>query len=96
MTKSKEDAFVELFKSSLDYISKTNDLDIKIIENDIKILQQEIEFKKMEEPLKLFKNAHKKWEEELETLHLELSNTYKKLNEEVRYQIEFNRKLLEN
>jgi len=90
---TEEEAFVEVFKSCLDYIHKTDELDLKIIENDIKFIQQEIKFKEDEEPLKFFKKAHNKWESELEELELKLANTYKKLNDEIVSQIEFYKKL---
>ena len=68
---SSDEAFVEIFKASLDYINKTDELDLKILNHKIEFLQQQIAFKEDEEPMKIFKKAHKKWEEELDDLDKE-------------------------
>jgi len=100
MTKNKQttadEALVDIFKTSLDYIQKSDELELKIIDNEIKFLQQQIAFKEEREPLKIFKKAHNKWEKELDALEEKLANTYKKLNDEVVSQMEFHRKMSEH
>jgi len=80
------DASVELFKASLDYIKKTDELDLELLNHKIEFIQQKIAFKTNEEPIKFFKKAHKKWEDELEALELDLMNAYKVLADEVDFQ----------
>ena len=100
MTKNTKDtvdkAFVDVFKTTLDYIKKSDELDLKIIDNEIKFLQQQIALMADREPLKIFKKAHIKWKKELDDLEEELANTYKKLNDEVVSQMEFHRKMSEH
>lgn len=93
---SSDEAVVELFKASLDYINKTDKLDLKIIQHKIEFLQQQIAFKENEEPMKIFKKAHKKWETELESLESELMDAYESWNDEVNFQHDFYQKLKGN
>lgn len=91
-----DEALVEVFKASLDYIKKTDELDLKLLNHKIEFIQQQIAFKADEEPLKIFKKAHKKWEDELEALELDLMNAYKALGDEVDFQHQFYQKLKQN
>ena len=93
---SSDEAIIEIFKASLDYINKTDELDLKFLNHKIEFLQQQIAFKENEEPMKIFKKAHKKWEEELDDLETQLMNAYKDYGDEVMFQHEFYQKLKGN
>ncbi len=93
---SAEEALVEVFKVSLDYIDKSDKLHMQFLDTRAKFLTQQIAYKEDEEPMKFFKKAHKKWEDELEKLEIELANVYKEMNDEFNYTQEFYKKLKGN
>jgi len=95
MTKKKlstDEALAEVFRVSFDYAFKSDKLYLEHLDHRIKFLQSMIERHMESEPCKLFKNAHKKWEEELEDWEQQLADAYKNLNDEVIEQ----RKFIEN
>lgn len=93
---SSDEALIEVFKASLNYFDKTDKLNIEFLNKRIEFIQSRIAFKEEEEPMKLFKKAHKKWEDELEELETELAEAYKTLNDEIVFQYDFYKKMKGN
>lgn len=93
---STDEALVEVFKVSLDYVDKSDKLYMDFLNNKVKFIMQNIDNKKEEEPLKFLKKAHKKWEMELEALENELADVYSKIGKEVELKQEFYEKLKSN
>ena len=93
---STDEALVEVFKVSLDYVDKSDKLYMDFLNNKVKFIMQNIDNKKEEEPLKFFKKVHKKWEMELEALENELADVYSKIGKEVELKQEFYEKLKSN
>jgi len=78
-TLSTEEAFCEIYKSTYNYLDKTTKITIEFYENQYKRYEKEIIYHLEEEPPKLFKKSHKKWEEKLTSLkekHDELFGCY--------------------
>jgi len=67
-TLSTEEAFCEICKSTYNYLDKTTKITIEFYENQYKRYEKEIIYHLEEEPPKFFKKAHKKWQEELDSL----------------------------
>ncbi len=88
-----DEALVELFKASLDYSIASDKIYVDFLKQQIDFKQKLIEFKANEEPLKIFKKAHKKWEDEIDALEKELCDAYEKLGKEFFEQQEFYHKL---
>ncbi len=88
-----DEALVKLFKASLDYSIASDKIYVDFLQHQIDYKKKLIEFKANEEPLKLFKKAHKKWEVELDELEKDLCDAYEKLGKEFSEQQEFYHKL---
>lgn len=65
---SVEEAFVKLYVTNLKYVHEGTLLSIKFYENKCNKLINEIDNLKDEEPLKIFKKSHQKWEAKLKQL----------------------------
>lgn len=89
MTKSKKEAStddMELSKKLVDLmlyhsIDECNFF-MKMIDNKIKFLNSMLAIEYENEPFKLFKKAHQEWSERVEKLNSDLTECYKKLEEE--------------
>lgn len=92
-TLNTEEALVEVFKVTLDYIRKSDESYMQFLCTRAKFLNDQIHFKEDEEPLWIFKKSHKKWQDELEELHEDLYDVYKKIEEEHQLNSEFYKKL---
>lgn len=55
---------------------------LKFIDAKTKFLISQLDSEYENEPMKLFKKTHKKWEEKIEELNSELSECYKKMEQE--------------
>lgn len=94
-TLSNDEALVELFKVSLKHIKDSDELDMKYLQLKKSRIKSMISFKYDEEPLKIFKKAHKKWREELDALEQELYDFYLEAGALCEEQMEFYQKLKE-
>ena len=92
---SMDEAFVECFKASLDYCIESDRIYTEFLNNQIKFHEKLVKMKAQEEPMKIFKKAHKKWENELDELEKQLCDSYEKLGKEFSDQQEFYHKLKE-
>lgn len=93
---STDEALAEVFKVSLDYIDKTDKLYMEFLDKKSKFIMDRIALKHEEEPLKLFKKAHKKWELELDELENELGDVYLEMGKEFEARVDFYEKLKSN
>jgi len=78
-TLTTEEALAELFVSTYKYLDKTTKSTIEFYEKQYKMYEKYIVEHLEEEPPKLFKKSHKKWEEKLTSLkekHDELFGCY--------------------
>lgn len=74
-----EEAFTELFVSTYKYLDESSRSTINFYEKQYKMYERYIVEHLEDEPTKLFKKTHKKWEEELNLLkekHDELFSYY--------------------
>lgn len=92
---TKDEAIAKLFEVSLDYFKQSDELYEKHLDLKEKRIKSTIDFKLSQEPLKIFKKAHKKWEEELAELNQELNDFYVQVYEFYKEQYEFYKKLSE-
>lgn len=90
-----DEALYKVFEASLEYSVATDKLHTDFLKKQIEFHEQLVKFKAEEEPLKIFKKAHKKWEQELDELERQLCDSYEKLGKEFTEQQEFYRKLKE-
>ena len=78
----KEDqALVKAFEIGLEAYDREDKLYMKHLGLQEERIKTMLGWKYDEEPLKLFKKAHKKWEDEVEKLENELYDVYKKMEE---------------
>lgn len=66
---------------------------MQILSNKVDMLNNLLKIEYDNEPFKLFKNQHKKWENKIQEIDTELMNTYKAIEEEMDFQQEFYEKL---
>ena len=78
-----DEAYVEIFKCTLDYIKQMDDLNMKMLYHNVEFIKTQLDFHCKNEPLKLFKKSHKEWEQELEELENDLMMAYKKIEDEL-------------
>ena len=81
---TKDEAIAELFKTQFNYCYKSTNNFIEFYENKKKRLIHQIENHTEVEPCKIFKKAHKKWQDELDELNKDLEDTFDILMEEYR------------
>ena len=92
---AEEQAIVDFFKTSLEYIDASDKLYIQHLSTKEKMLQEMLYFKYEEEPFTFFKKAHKKWQTEIDELENQLYDIYLKLEEIFQERQEFYKKLME-
>lgn len=92
---TEEQALVNIFKVSLDYINKSDKLYLEHLSVREKNIKGMLNLKYEEEPPKFFKKTHKKWEDEIEDLENQLYDVYKKFEETIQEQHDFYEKLKE-
>ena len=92
-TMTNEEVIAKLFETTLDYSIASDKLYVDFLNTQIEFKQKLLEFKANEEPLKIFKKAHKKWEQEIDMLEKEVCDAYEKLGKEFFEQQEFYHKL---
>lgn len=91
-----DEALVKAFEVSLNYMEESDKLYMKSLNIRANFISDQIKSKYADEPPKLFKKAHKKWEEELEKLEDQLMDIYKKAGEELEFKMDFYEKLKSN
>ena len=77
----KDQALVKAFEIGLEAYDREDKLYMEHLGLQEKRIKTMLGWKYDEEPLKLFKKAHKKWEDEIESLENELYGVYKKMGE---------------
>lgn len=77
-----EEAMAQIFSTSYKLVFESTKNFIKLYENKYKMLQREIIENEKNEPLKIFKRAHKNWKSKIEKLNVELEETFNNLMEE--------------
>lgn len=88
-----DNALVKAFEVSLNYMEESDKLYMKSLSIRADLLSKQIKSKYADEPPKLFKKMHKKWQDELDKLEDELMVIYKKVGEEIKYKMDFYEKL---
>ena len=91
-----DEAFVNAFRIALDSIEYADNLYLKHLDLQAKCLQDRIELHENNEPLKLFKKSHKKWEDDLNELTTQLHDVYKKVENVIDDKIELYENLKSN
>lgn len=91
----KDQALVKAFELGLKSIEESDKLYMKSLEFQEKRIKDMLYSKYEQEPLKLFKKSHKKWEEEIEALENELHGVYLKFEELFKENQDFYKKLKE-
>ena len=92
---SEEQAIIDFFKLSLEYIDASDKLYIQHLSTKEKMLREMLYFKYEEEPFSFFKKAHQKWEMEIDDLEKQLHDIYLKFEVFFQEQQEFYKKLIE-
>lgn len=92
---TEEQALAKIFKTSLDYINKSDKLYFKQLSIKENFIKKMLDLKYEEEPPKFLKKAHKKWEDEIDDLNNQLYDIYKKVEETVQEQHDFYEKFKE-
>lgn len=90
-----DQALVKAFELGLKSIEESDRLYMESLNIQEKTIREILYSKYDEEPLKLFKKAHKKWEEEIVDLENQLHNIYIKVEELMKENQEFYKKLKE-
>lgn len=91
----KDQALVKAFELGLKGIEESDRLYLKSLDMQEKRIKMELYSKYDNEPLKLFKKKHKKWEDEIEDLESQLQSIYKKAEDLFVENQEFYKKLRE-
>ena len=91
----KDQALVKAFELGLKVIEESDRLYLKSLDMQDKRIKMELYSKYDNEPLKLFKKKHKKWEDEIEDLESQLQSIYKKAEDLFVENQEFYKKLRE-
>ncbi len=86
---TKDEAIAQLFKSSINFFEKSDELYVEHLKIKEQRIKNNIAFKREQEPLKIFKNAHKKWEIEMEEAEKELFDFYEQVANFKLEQLEF-------
>ena len=88
-----DDMLLELFKTTLTYTMDADKHYLEMLRVQIEYLQEMIKLKYHDEPWKILKYAHKKWEDEIDELEMDLCHAYENLGKEFFEQQEFYEKL---
>ena len=88
-----DDMWLELFKTTLTYTMDADKHYLEMLRVQIEYLQEMVKLKYHDEPWKILKTAHKKWEEEVDELEMQLCHAYENIGQEFFEQQEFYHKL---
>ena len=91
----KDQALVKAFELGLKSIEESDRLYMKSLDMQEKRIRNMLYSKYDQEPLKLFKKSHKKWEDEINNLENQLHEVYLKVEELMKENQEFYKKLKE-
>ena len=91
----KDQALVKAFELGLKSVEESDKLYMKSLELQEKRIKDMLYSKYEDEPLKLFKKSHKKWEDEIADLEKQLHEVYLKVEDFFKEQQDFYKKLKE-
>ncbi len=91
----KDQALVKAFELGLKNVEESDKLYMKSLELQEKRIRDMLYSKYEDEPLKLFKKSHKKWEDEIADLEKQLHDVYLKVEDFFKEQQDFYKKLKE-